>query len=383
MKERLACVDGLRGVAVLMVVVYHARFCFIAPPGSPYLVDAAILQGYQGVSLFLVLSGFCLSYPLLQRRSAGEARWFVPSVFFARRCLRILPPYYIAFAYFSVMSMGLAAQGVRIPSIGAPPDLGNLAAHALLIHNLFPAYVFTGNGAFWSLGLEWQWYLVFPFVLLAFVARPRLTVAIILAGVAAWHVLTGDGLQLAVAGRFISAALPARLAEFVFGTVVAQTVVQRRSVAIWPLVAGLASPFLIVHVLPAALSQVAYGVAFACLLLLALRVSTVRWCLEWRPLTSLGIASYSIYLVHEPFMQIIDVVLSRLMAPAAVLFFSCSVGILIGVMFYRLVERPFQQPALRARVLPILLPALAWVDSIRWLRHSLPNDDVVLAEIPG
>ncbi len=107
--SRLDYVDGLRGVAIALVVLthawthdpphlwnptwYHNR---MVPGPHSTVFDYIANRGYQGVSLFLVLSGFCLAYPVLKRRAAGAETWFQPSHFFARRVLRILPPYYAA-----------------------------------------------------------------------------------------------------------------------------------------------------------------------------------------------------------------------------------------------------------------------------------------------
>lgn len=172
--DRIAFVDGLRGIAVLLVVVYHAWWYLHDPnDGAPlYRVPQALYswlfdgRGDQGVSLFLVLSGFCLSYSLWKRKEAGVERWLVPSEFFARRCLRILPPYYAALLLFTAVSL---IGGPHLRSLffafGAPPSFEIIVSHLFLMHNM-SSNAMAINGVFWSLGLEWQWYWVFPLMLL-------------------------------------------------------------------------------------------------------------------------------------------------------------------------------------------------------------------------
>src|SRR5271163_4433651 len=91
-------IDGLRAVAVLGVIAYHANFL----PGS---------VGARGVDLFFVISGLCLSLPVLRR--AGD---FQRTRFWINRCWRIVPPYWAALALFALLS--LTAFG--LPSALAP-----------------------------------------------------------------------------------------------------------------------------------------------------------------------------------------------------------------------------------------------------------------------
>ena len=177
-----------------------------------------------------------------------------------------------------------------------------------------------------------------------------------------WHFLTGDALQLAVAHRFISAALPARLTEFVLGVLVAQMVVSGRRMPVGLLALGLAAPFLLTRLLPAAIAQGSYGLAFASLILLSCQTEKLQRALEFRPLLTLGIASYSVYLVHEPFMQIADILAGQLLPPLVVLLLSTAIGIGVGTIFYRLVERPMQSRGFRQRTVTPLARLLTPLD---------------------
>ena len=109
--------------------------------------------GYVGVHLFLLLSGFCLSWAYV-----GDApRPFKGREFLIRRATRILPAYYVAM----VISAILAA-----PHTSALGLTWQLLTHATMTHNLFRSTVLGLNGPFWSLALECQLYVLFPLMLL-------------------------------------------------------------------------------------------------------------------------------------------------------------------------------------------------------------------------
>lgn len=96
MMRRLAHIDGLRAIAVLGVVMHHIAKYDHHLATSPW--RHALREGAHGVDLFFVISGFCLSYPLIVRmHGAGDATLRVAH-YFARRLVRIVPPYYAAVA---------------------------------------------------------------------------------------------------------------------------------------------------------------------------------------------------------------------------------------------------------------------------------------------
>lgn len=180
--DRLRHIDGLRGLAMLMVLLCHGwlAFHYTAYFRTPFgRVDLFHLQvmGFLGVSLFLVLSGFCLYYPYALRRDKPG-----PTLesFYQRRVRRIFPPYY------GIFTIGVIAAGFGIlPQIyphtySAHELIGIILWHLLLIHNIRPEFIGTINDTMWSMGLEWQLYLFFP---LLFVALrrfdPRLIISII------------------------------------------------------------------------------------------------------------------------------------------------------------------------------------------------------------
>ena len=105
MQTRIAYVDGLRALAVIGVVFCHVAILYRLP-GDTYNY---LVQGGHGVDLFFVVSGFCLSYPILLAMHNKGATTFDVSRFAARRLVRILPPYWLAVAV-SAVSIGLLAH---------------------------------------------------------------------------------------------------------------------------------------------------------------------------------------------------------------------------------------------------------------------------------
>ena len=159
MTKRLVSVDALRAVAALAVLMVHAPLSAnFLPEWARFWVLLPHNYGWVGLNLFIVLSGLCIHLPVARRMASGapaQARW---RAFWWRRFVRLYPPYVAAVllsvaVYYSIGAEAYPADE-RITSL--PHDL---AAHFLMIHNLFRDYCQSlGNGALWSLGLEEQLY---------------------------------------------------------------------------------------------------------------------------------------------------------------------------------------------------------------------------------
>lgn len=305
--SRLAGVDGLRAAAAMWVVLFHIRvFSSAHLPFAP--LDFFARSGSTGVSLFLVISGFCLYVPF----AGGRQSRFKVGAFFVRRARRLLPAYYVSIGLALILNLaGGGALSFGPMSFG--DVLWQLGTHMTLTHTLFPSTFYALNGAYWSLGLEWQLYLALPLLIIGmrrFGIVPTLGAAVAvnvgyrlaLAFVASHGAIHSALLQTVVLPNL----LPGRWAEFVLGMAAAELyalgVIDRL-----PPIAGFAwIPMIGVAVLADRLpiSHLAYGTAFAMLLVAVLRErSLVARMFSWRPLVGLGIMSYSLYLVHQPIVQ--------------------------------------------------------------------------------
>jgi peptidoglycan/LPS O-acetylase OafA/YrhL len=174
-RGHIPALDGVRGVAAAMIFVYHygggaqSSFLLLRTIGN------ALHFGWVGVSLFFVLSGFLISGILWDGyRKPGWWRRF-----YLRRSLRIFPLYYLALVVAAVIWLALGVPAVRLSFLwiyalylqDAPffnAQLANPPAGVEMVH-------------FWSLAVEEQFYLVWPFLLALFAGKRRRAIHLILA----------------------------------------------------------------------------------------------------------------------------------------------------------------------------------------------------------
>lgn len=298
-------IQGLRALAVGLVVLYHG--------GLPFLSG-----GYVGVDVFFVISGFLITTHLLQRLERTGSVGFAD--FYARRARRILP------ASLLVVVLSVVAALVWMPPLLMKEVFFGAVATALYAPNILFGLQGTNYLAestpsvfqhYWSLGIEEQFYLLWPLLLLLVVrflpGRRRLTVILTLltaASFAAGLWLTFENQPWAFFG------LPTRAWELAVGGIVAVVALNRESV-LPPRVSAVVGWAGVVGVVVAAF---AYGettqfpgvaaalpvVATAAVILAGSGPAPYgpAAILSLRPLLFIGTISYSLYLVHWPLLVI-------------------------------------------------------------------------------
>jgi peptidoglycan/LPS O-acetylase OafA/YrhL len=152
-RSHYPALDGLRGIAILLVVFYH-NFGFIN----------YFFFGWIGVDLFFVLSGFLITDILLKTRNSSN---YLRN-FYVRRVLRIFPLYYLALILFLVLIPNFAPNILSLDYyVQNQFWFWTYLQNWLFIFHHIP----SGTAAlshFWSLAVEEQFYLVWPFIILLF-----------------------------------------------------------------------------------------------------------------------------------------------------------------------------------------------------------------------
>lgn len=311
--DRLDFLDGLRGLAALFIVCHHS-YCLVELVGRTPPDGAQFLRyGHFVVSLFIMLSGYCLALPLLSSGGLRGGAWG----FLKRRARRILPPYYAAvgvcLAISALVSRGLIGMTGFIPVTPA-----GLLSHLLLVNNVWgntSHTVFgdpTLSGVFWSTAVEWQISLAFPF--LAWLWKRFHPLAVVPAvGVLAY------GVQHFTAGTvWVGLSAPYYLL-FAVGMLAATVVYApgcsalRRYIPWAALCAVCFAGFCVVAVhqgydtLAARfdLADLLFAPFAFSLLVAASRLGKLQRVLSWKPITAVGGFSYSLYLLHEPVLKVI------------------------------------------------------------------------------
>jgi peptidoglycan/LPS O-acetylase OafA/YrhL len=337
--------DGLRGIAVLIVLASHA--C---------LAGFAVEGGLAGVTLFFVLSGFLITSLLVAE--FGRYRRVDLRAFYLRRGLRLLPA---MFALLAVVAVGYALNAWPSQAIDLPVSLLVVATY---VPNWAP-FMFHINmgvlGHTWSLGIEEQFYLLWPIALLAGlrllgargVGLAALAVAVL---VSPWRIFLLVGAE--GAGRvFIGTDTHAD--ALLLGCALALLPVRAPSFLGWLGIGG-------VVVTGAAWASGGMGLLLFLPVATIASVAALAGCpamLAWRPLAYVGRISYGLYLWH--FLLI----WWGWPAPLVI-----AVAIAVSVVSYERLERPFlrlKDRYARASIGEVQPPDVAPLPSLREPEASL------------
>lgn len=383
--RRIQYIDGLRAVAVLGVVVFHLNI-------------GALPNGFLGVDVFFVISGFVITRSL---SSSGQRR-LLPFLerFYRKRFWRLLPPLIIV-VIVTVIATALFVPPVWISrhiffsGIGALTGTSNIVLTAASGSGYFQAESdFNPFLHTWSLGVEEQFYLLYPllFWLIAYLTRAR-SVAWVKWIIPALGVISFVlAIWLSVsAPTFAFYMLPTRFWELVAGAVAFQLLSRAQArVGVGPLRTGLGWGALVLVISsffgPTAWgSPLPAGIAPVLGTVLLLWFSpgkggwgtSERW-LSARPVTYIGRISYSLYLWHWPVVVLLRWT-TGIESP-----FWIAVGLVLmfalAMASYHLIERPLQTAAFSRVALPsvvfVLLGALLLGGIAGVLRYGAGKDFV-------
>jgi peptidoglycan/LPS O-acetylase OafA/YrhL len=353
----IASLDGVRAIACLTVIGYHigriTRDTHLWSPTGPGIVlhifSSIVLAGASGVTLFFVLSGFLLFMPFC-KALLFETKWPSTLTFYLRRAFRILPGYYVVL---------LSILLITHPEYLQASHWQDLTLFFTLFMDATPTTFQQINGPFWTLAVEWQFYLLLPLLMIAFsllVLRiPRrwrvYALVMCLSGVVAWGIwsrtwgayyvanttqtflvprpvynvflfftygFAGKYLEDFAIGMLVSliymyvtqSASPDRFASalrrlsiplFIAGLVVLMLM------ALWHFNVWYANSWPIFDIFSAPLyndiSEACLAGGFGlCIIAILLGPSWLRHPFEWSPLRWIGLISYSLYMLHLPLL---------------------------------------------------------------------------------
>lgn len=183
--------DGLRALAILIVGWFHIwQQSWLYPElvilGHGISFDPLVRSGYMWVDAMILISGFCLYLPWARAAREGSA---LPGTadFYIRRLSRVHPSYLLAVAVMLAVALATHAYYTRAHM------LHDLFAHLTYTHTLFyeSYYGTLLGGSLWTLGVEMQFYALFPLLARAFLRAPLLTFACMTGGSLAFRAYVG------------------------------------------------------------------------------------------------------------------------------------------------------------------------------------------------
>jgi len=332
-------IDGLRALAVLPVILFHAGFSWFA-------------GGFVGVDIFFVISGYLIGYIIFEKHAAGT---FSLLEFYENRARRILPALFVVI-FCCVPMAWLWADAAQWDEFSK-----SLTWVSLFVSNHF----FWGESGYfaesaelkpllhtWSLAIEEQYYLVFPLIVMAFfrfglnrLAGLLITLTLLSFAFCLWF--AGQDPD----GSFFFA--PARVWELLIGAICAIIHIRAKGKTIG---SGLANGLSLLGVILILWSIVALNpatafpsywtlapvIGTALIILFACKETLVAQALSVKPMVAIGLISYSAYLWHQPLfafarMRSIADPKPELMMGLALL------SLALAALAWRFVEQPFRK----------------------------------------
>jgi peptidoglycan/LPS O-acetylase OafA/YrhL len=310
----IPALDGIRGLAILMVLIYH-----FTPQGDAVqhgitqTIARIIDMGWTGVDLFFVLSGFLITGILL--RSKSSPRYFVN--FYSRRALRIFPLYYFVLILVAIALHTIPALSQYDKMRSDWPYYWFYATNFLVARDGWnvPGQRWLYLGYLWSLAVEEHFYLFWPVIVRLFSRRSLIGGCLAIMAIA--PILRGLSPILGQSDRASDILTQCRMDTLAIGALLAVFVQQTSSVQVlrrfgWiGLICSIlfaayvvesvrfpgfaATPFRI-------FGHSIVALMFAWLICLAISGNWITAAMTWRPLRFFGVYSYGIYIYHGVLM---------------------------------------------------------------------------------
>jgi peptidoglycan/LPS O-acetylase OafA/YrhL len=335
-----ADIDGLRGIAVLSVLFFHAGVGFLS-------------GGFTGVDIFFVISGYLIGGHIYGEEKNGRFSW---SSFYWRRVKRILPALYSVIVFVLLIGIILLAP-LDLRRLGV--DAGTTLLSCSNIYFWHTQDYFAAQSELrpllmtWSLGIEEQFYIIVPFIMI-WAIRKRISLQMLLGAlttlsfaIAYWQVQhlpkTAFYLLPSRAWELLAGVM---LAIFVHGKALADGRNTGKIIANVVSIIGfalVASPLFFLKISIPFPGFSALPTVIGTVLLLAIRDSWIhRAILSPGPFRYVGRISYSLYLWHWPILSFASIVLGRKPSVRASLALL-AIAFLLSIASYNLIEQPFRK----------------------------------------
>ena len=395
-KNMITVLDGVRACAILLVITFHINYT----TGNDLwhwhtnpLTSSIALAGTSGVNLFFVLSGFLLFLPYAKALLFAGRRPLARS-FYVRRALRIMPGYYISLFALILLTA---------PQYLQPANLGKLGLFVTFLMDSSRSTFRLLNGPYWTLAVEWQFYMLFPLLTLSIfwlvrrvpIEKRLQAVTLCLCGIIAGGLLVRFfGLYLSEHSTatflvprsvlnvllFFSFGIVGKyLEEFAVGMLCSLIYVYAQSLppehpfvqrlhrlslwfwgigillwtfcAMWNFQSGPATPAwpFLDPLMPSFrwLNEMFLAVAFGmCILAILFGPRELQRPFAWKPLRWIGLISYSLYIWHLPILTLGHHLMpgySQLNQYVAYIFcwvWMAVAAVPFSILFYAFIERP-------------------------------------------
>lgn len=337
--------DGLRAVAVISVLLYHVKFSLFG-----YEVFKG---GFLGVDIFFVLSGYLITTIIFSQMNAGI---FSLKDFFIRRIKRILPAMIIVLLLSSVLAFYFLLPDSLVVYVKT------LLASLFFVSNLY----FFGEDTYvsdsseykpllhtWSLSVEWQFYLIFPFLCIWLFKKfkdKKLTIicslfllSLVLSNILAYR-----------QPNFAFYMLPSRMWELMAGSIVAIIILENKLniskfyYKTLPIVGFILIILSIVFIddgmlHPSVITLI--PVLGTCLIVLFSREKdAASYFLSLKPMIFIGAISYSIYLWHQPLFVFYRIKIGEISTFMSIILILLSIA--LSILSFYVIEKPFRKKQL-------------------------------------
>lgn len=286
-------IDGLRFLAVIAVIFYHIQLFLVAKAPFKYNLDSFIYlivqNGFKGVEMFFVISGFILAMPFAKHFLLGDKKPRLKSYYY-RRITRLEPPYFLALLLFFGLHLIKGIYPVNNLIHG-------LIQNLLYVQNFTPFQSFhpiIGNIT-WTLEIEVQFYLIAPFLAGIFFLKKITRRAILIGAIVFLPII-----NLLLVAKYPS--LYNYLSYFLIGFLIADLYLTEKKLKIHAISSavlglGVLAVFFLADIEMLA-GKLIFLLSLFVFIYLALNDNIWRWIFSHKILTTIGGMCYTLYLFH-------------------------------------------------------------------------------------